>query len=136
MAINSDAFNAHIDVCDQCEQSPFDLCEEGYRLLLDVGPGAAPASPLPRLLPLLRTCPEPWAAVADDGEWFLMDAHGVVLAKSKARGIIEALVAFPDLFLAGVDGLAILSSEFKHHHVAEPERRGLRDALRKAGGKL
>lgn len=27
------AFHAHLDVCKQCEQNPFDLCREGLLLL-------------------------------------------------------------------------------------------------------
>lgn len=29
----TDAFHAHLDECDQCESGPFNLCEEGSRLL-------------------------------------------------------------------------------------------------------
>lgn len=28
----ADAFHAHLDVCEQCEQHPFDLCERGLQL--------------------------------------------------------------------------------------------------------
>lgn len=39
-----DDFHAHLDVCPQCEQHPFDLCATGARLLLATVPGAAPAA--------------------------------------------------------------------------------------------
>ena len=26
-------FHAHLDVCKRCEEQPFNLCKEGYRLL-------------------------------------------------------------------------------------------------------
>lgn len=29
----ADAFVAHLDICNRCEQKPFDLCPEGQRLL-------------------------------------------------------------------------------------------------------
>lgn len=32
-----DAYHAHLDVCAQCEEHPFDQCPEGYRLLVEAG---------------------------------------------------------------------------------------------------
>jgi hypothetical protein len=33
----ADRFHAHLDVCEQCEQHPFDLCPVGQKLLMDFG---------------------------------------------------------------------------------------------------
>ena len=35
--IAADNFHAHLDVCPQCEQHPFDLCPIGHKLLMTVG---------------------------------------------------------------------------------------------------
>ena len=35
--IAADNFHAHLDVCPQCEQHPFELCAVGHRLLMAVG---------------------------------------------------------------------------------------------------
>lgn len=34
-----DKFHAHLDVCEQCERHPFDLCAEGARLLKEAALG-------------------------------------------------------------------------------------------------
>lgn len=36
----AEAYHAHLDVCEQCEQHPFDQCPEGARLLLAAGEAA------------------------------------------------------------------------------------------------
>ena len=33
MRLPSDKFHAHLDICEQCREHPFDLCREGSRLL-------------------------------------------------------------------------------------------------------
>jgi hypothetical protein len=38
----SNAFYAHLDICAQCEQHPFDLCSVGVRLLVACGEAAKP----------------------------------------------------------------------------------------------
>ena len=27
-------FHAHLDICEQCRENPFDLCDEGAKLLI------------------------------------------------------------------------------------------------------
>lgn len=47
LEIAADNFHAHLDVCQQCEGHPFQLCPTGHELLLAVGE----ASPLNRAGP-------------------------------------------------------------------------------------
>jgi len=41
------AFHAHLDVCPQCEQHPFDLCSTGARLLKQAAETAEIPAPAP-----------------------------------------------------------------------------------------
>jgi hypothetical protein len=38
----ADKFHTHLDVCEQCEQHPFNLCAIGHELLVAVGKAMCP----------------------------------------------------------------------------------------------
>lgn len=50
-------FHAHLDLCEQCREHPFDLCEAGGRLLVAAGESAAKTLGVP--LPTGRAPTEP-----------------------------------------------------------------------------
>ena len=43
--MSADIFHAHLDVCQQCREHPFDLCKEGAVLLREAAEGLPPREP-------------------------------------------------------------------------------------------